>query len=247
MLGVVWVGWLEHDRSQWHSAIIIVTFSETAIAMYSASPPYQCPSTPLAPRNPLAYKPLNSSPLTCSPEWSYSSPVAAAQAHRRSQYKSLTPNTPTRIFSNSRRSSGRLFTDGGYVATPPRPDSQKLSLRNRFKARCFERAAKARERAIKGKRYAQHSSDDFTMDYDDEDEGDDEDIMQDEVRVFSVLFGGYCLLKLFLYQIFRRIMANATRKQHHSYRISYAQEVGSSIDPDLEDVASWEQELAGVY
>ena len=42
-------------------------------------------------------------------------------------------------------------------------------------------------------------------------------------------------------------MANATRKERHSYRISYAQEVGSSIDPDLEDVATWEQELAGVY
>ena len=41
-------------------------------------------------------------------------------------------------------------------------------------------------------------------------------------------------------------MANATRKERHSYRISYAQEVGSSIDPDLEDVATWEQELAGV-
>ena len=44
-------------------------------------------------------------------------------------------------------------------------------------------------------------------------------------------------------------MANASRKEVHSYRISYAQEVGSSIDPDLEDIASWEQELTvtGVY
>lgn len=42
-------------------------------------------------------------------------------------------------------------------------------------------------------------------------------------------------------------MANATRKEHHSYRLSYAQEVGSSFDPDLEDVAAWEQELKGVY
>jgi hypothetical protein len=41
-------------------------------------------------------------------------------------------------------------------------------------------------------------------------------------------------------------MANATRKENYSYRRSYAQEGGSSIDPDLEDVASWEQELAGV-
>ena len=42
-------------------------------------------------------------------------------------------------------------------------------------------------------------------------------------------------------------MANATRKERHSYKLSYAQEVGSSIDPDLEDVARWEQELAGAY
>ena len=149
--------------------------------MYSASPPYQYPSTPLASRNPLTYKPLNSSPLTCS---SKSSPVAAAQAHRRqSQYKTLsTPNTSTQKFSNSRRSSGRLFTDGGCITTPSRPDSQNLSLRNRFKARCSERAAKAREKAIKGKRYANHlSSDDSNMDYDDEDDDDVENIMQDEV------------------------------------------------------------------
>ena len=170
--------------------------------MYSASPPYQCPSTPLAPRNPLTYKPLNSSPLTCSSDWFKSSPVAAAQAHRRrSQYKTLTPNTPTRKISNPRRSSGTLFTDGGYIATPARPDSQKLSLRNRFKARCFERAAKAREKAIKGKRYAnQRSSDDFSMDYDDEDdEEDDEDIMQDEVCVFQVLFGRNLAAETFLF------------------------------------------------
>ena len=42
-------------------------------------------------------------------------------------------------------------------------------------------------------------------------------------------------------------MANATRKERHSYKLSYAQEVGSSIDPDLEDVARWEQELASTY
>ena len=166
--------------------------------MYSTSPPYQCPSTPLAPRNPLTYKPLNSSPLTCSPDWSKSSPVAAAQEQaphrRRSQYKTLTPNTPIRNFSNSRRTSGRLFTDGGYIATPPRPDSQKLSLRNRFKARCFERAAKAREKAIKGKRYAnQLSSDDFCMDYVDEEDDDDEDIMQVEVSTFF-LGGGSIII-----------------------------------------------------
>jgi hypothetical protein len=116
--------------------------------------------------------------------------------------------------SNLRKTSGRLFftDDGGNnnsnnnitTTTAPRADSQKLSLRNRFKARCFERAAKAREKAVKGKRYATHQSssgDDFTMDHDeegDEEEEDDEDIMQDEVRViyyyyyyyFSTFIGG---------------------------------------------------------
>jgi hypothetical protein len=38
-------------------------------------------------------------------------------------------------------------------------------------------------------------------------------------------------------------MANATRKQTHSYRVSYAQEVGSSYDPDMEDASRWEEEL----
>ena len=173
--------------------------------MYSASPPYQYPSTPLAPRSPLTYKPLNSSPLTCSSDMSKSSLVAAAQAHRRrSQYKTLTPNTPTRNFSNSRRTSGRLFTDGGCIATPSRPDSQNLSLRNRFKARCLERATKAREKAIKGKRYANHLSSDDFMDYDDEDDEDDVDIMHDEVCVFSV--PSWCIitnwrLKLFFFYL----------------------------------------------
>ena len=149
------IGDSEHDRS-------LVTlrdyssYSEPPLAMYSVSPPYQYPSTP----------------------------VAATQAHRRrSQYKALTPNTPTRIFSNSRRST----TIGGFITTPSRPDSPKLSLRNRFKARCFERAAKAREKAIKGKRYANNqlsSGDDIFMDDDDDEEEDDEDIMQDEVCVF---------------------------------------------------------------
>ena len=37
-------------------------------------------------------------------------------------------------------------------------------------------------------------------------------------------------------------MANATRKERHSYRVSYAQEVGSSFDPDLEDVTAWEED-----
>lgn len=76
---------------------------------------------------------------------------------------------------------------------PVNDDSQKALLRGRFKARCVERAVRAREKAIRGKRLLRTSSDDFHMDDDDE-EGDDE-IMQDEVGFF---FWPYFLTSLYL-------------------------------------------------
>lgn len=115
------------------------------------------------------------------------------------------------------------------TTTPTKGDSQKSLLRERFKQRCYERAAKARAKAIRGRRYAgtsEASSDGFDealMDEDDEE--DDEDIMQDE--------------------LFRRIMANTNRNRKHQYKVSYSLDVGSSFDPDMEDVASWEEELTG--
>jgi hypothetical protein len=42
-------------------------------------------------------------------------------------------------------------------------------------------------------------------------------------------------------------MENIKRKDKHAYRLSYAYEVGSSFDPDMEDVARWERELNGIY
>jgi hypothetical protein len=33
------------------------------------------------------------------------------------------------------------------------------------------------------------------------------------------------------------------RKTQHAYRVSYAREIGSSFDPDIEDVSRWEDEL----
>ena len=42
-------------------------------------------------------------------------------------------------------------------------------------------------------------------------------------------------------------MNHSNRKARHSYRRSYAEEVGSSFDPDLEDPEEWENELTGTY
>jgi hypothetical protein len=59
-------------------------------------------------------------------------------------------------------------------------------LRERFKARCFERASEARAKAVRGKRWSESdgSSDAFdeAMDCENEDEGDDV-VMQDEVSL----------------------------------------------------------------
>ncbi len=38
-------------------------------------------------------------------------------------------------------------------------------------------------------------------------------------------------------------MANVNQKQRYSYRVSYAQEVGSSFDPDIEDMSRWNESL----
>jgi hypothetical protein len=127
-----------------------------------------------------------------------------------------------------------LFNPSADGATAEEP--QKAFLRERFKARCFARAKKDREKARRRTRRASvgsisgGSSDgdgDFEMEDEDEDaekEEEDEDAaMQDE--------------------LFRRIMANLSRKQRHTYRLSYAHDVGSSVDPDMEDIGRWEAEL----
>ena len=67
------------------------------------------------------------------------------------------------------------------VEEPP----HKTILRDRFRARCLERAVKDRERKIKGKRRASEPSSDGpdeTMDWDDE-EDDDESILNDNVCI----------------------------------------------------------------
>jgi hypothetical protein len=219
----------------------------------TSSPLLHIPSTPLSshtkyPVLGLGYQPLNSSPLASpSPK---SSPVAAVQARRRLQFKARTSSTPVASSSRSFPSARSITCSGesvfgGGVAPGPVEAPQKTFLRERFRARCFERAARAREKAVSVKRYASEaSSDGFDEAMDDEDEEDDDDIMQDEVRfnhlpllIFRVLFS---------LQLFSRIMANASSKQRHSYRVSYAHDVGSSFDPDLEDIDEWERELDGL-
>ncbi|KAH9852553.1 hypothetical protein C2E23DRAFT_868680 [Lenzites betulinus] len=186
--------------------------------------------------SPAAYShiPIHSSPLASSPG---SSPAASASARRRSQYKStpFSSSASQRVRSNEtprRRPSGNptpgmVAGSSSTGAVPTEEAPRKAFLRERLKARCIERAAKKRERAIqRGSRHlsSEGSSDgvDEMMDEDDEDE-DEDHMLNDE--------------------LFRRIVESAKSKQRHAYRLSYAYDVGSSFDPDMEDPRSWEEEL----
>ena len=161
--------------------------------MQASSTLLQLPSTPVSSHTiyPVTlghgYQPLNSSPLaTPSPK---SSPAVATQARRRLQFKARTPSTPvassSRNYSGARSitsSGGSVFRGGVASVSAAIDDPQKAFLREKFKARCFERAARAREKAIRGRRYAgETSSDGFDDVMDDDEEEDDDDIMQDEV------------------------------------------------------------------
>ena len=125
------------------------------------------------------YQPIHSSPLAESPR---SSPVISAQ-RRRSGYKTLIP--PISLFNANAND---------LVGSTEEP--QKAFLRERFKARCLERAKKDRERArrrVSGSRSSDGSisggSSDGDAEMESEDEGEDEEtMMEDEVRIFLLSF-----------------------------------------------------------
>ncbi|KAJ6577176.1 hypothetical protein B0H19DRAFT_1118458 [Mycena capillaripes] len=185
------------------------------------------PSTPVSNHTTYGrsytHRPTNSSPLAPSNSSPGSSPIAAVQARRRSQYKARASSGPV---ASSSRSGNAPAHPIGFGAGPQLgdvgDDSQTAFLRTRLKLRCIERASKARERAVQKKRVmmsgSEAGSDDMEMDED----GEDDDVMFDE--------------------LFSRIMRNTARKMHHAYMYSYDREVGS-FDPDMEEPQNWETQL----
>ncbi|KAJ7777907.1 hypothetical protein DFH07DRAFT_730874 [Mycena maculata] len=185
----------------------------------------QFPSTPVSTHTSYkdhggsyAHRPINSSPLAGTSSSSGSSPIAAVQARRRSQYKASRPSLSVPSSSRSNATSTRPLE----FAAPPDAgdDSQYTFLRTRLKLRCIERASKARERAVQKNRFM--SSSEAGCDDMDMDDAEGEDPAFDE--------------------LFTRIIHNTTRKMHHAYMYSYDREVGS-FDPDMEESRAWETEL----
>ncbi len=117
--------------------------------------------------------PILASQSTSPSSPNFSSPLSAAQARRKLQYKTMTPSSGTQ--PTSKRFPRRIASVSaplfGNIASTP-VHSQKESLRQRFQTRCFQGAAKARECAVKRKKHA--GSDDVfdnAMDDDKEETG----------------------------------------------------------------------------
>jgi len=147
------------------------------LSMQSSSPFFQTPSTPgrSSYYSARSHQPLNSSPLA-SPK---SSPVVAAQARRKAQYKSRETSllkTPTTLRQP-------LFTQ---TSSKTPEDSEKSLLRERFRARCLERAQKERQEKVKKHRTASSSDVFFDAEMDCDEDEDEESVMQDEVCDFPV-------------------------------------------------------------
>ncbi|KAI9063550.1 hypothetical protein FKP32DRAFT_1627212 [Trametes sanguinea] len=199
---------------------------QTAVYMPPSTPSRSTYGSPTG----YAHLPLRSSPLA-SPG---SSPAASASARRRTQYKSnpFNSSAPQRVRDSEaqrRRSSGTYGYPKGEAsssgALPTEEAPRKAFLRERLKARCIERAVRKRERALaKGSRHlSSGGSSDGVDEMMDEDDEDEDSMLNDE--------------------LFHRIVESAKHKQRHAYRLSYAYDVGSSFDPELEDVHDWEEEL----
>jgi hypothetical protein len=122
----------------------------------------------------------------------FSSPLADTQARRRSQYyKSRNTTLSPRRSCSSNPHNATVTPGVGYRLTRRSLSAetpQKTFLRERFQARCLERAQKKKERETLRRGWSVSGSEgssegiDEAMDCEDDGE-DDETVMQDEVRV----------------------------------------------------------------
>lgn len=112
-------------------------------------------------------------------------------------------------------------------------------------ARVAKDRSKTKAAARAKRAYDQSSSDggeflgssDMEMDDDDEDDGKDE--VDDPVSPLTAFLPSPKMLKG-MGQLFQRFMAAEMRRNEHRQRYLFEHQVGSSFDPDMEDMADWE-------
>jgi len=192
------------------------------------------PRTPSS-SSPSPYRPHTSSPLLESFSPSPSTSAAAKlQSRRLAQYKSITTPTTRRVSSayHSRSKHPGLTDQPNFGVRHSRsvaasPGDVENNLRDRLRQRCAHRAQRAHTKRVQRdrRRNGLSSSDGEEMDV----ESDDDEENEVELGLND--------------ELFHRIIDSAKHKHRYSYRLSFQNDVGSSIDPDMDDVAEWERNL----
>ncbi|KAG9005306.1 hypothetical protein FRB93_009860 [Tulasnella sp. JGI-2019a] len=194
------------------------------------------PRTPLQPRllnhhhqsQPQSTGGPFSSPLasgSSSPSCAPSSPLNPYSHSSAKNYYSLVPKgDQNRRASYKTRRSGYSLTAVTNTASDEVP--RKALLRDRMKVKCAARIEQDRTKSQKKKKtkglFDQSSSDGGELDMMDDDD-EREDSMDDP--------------------LFLRFMAADIRREKHREEYNFQRLVGSSFDPEREDVAEWENHL----
>ncbi|KAG8871657.1 hypothetical protein FRB97_008428 [Tulasnella sp. 331] len=193
------------------------------------------PRTPLQPRllnhqhhhqlaGPFSSPVASGSSSPCAP----SSPLNPYSHSSAKHHYSLTSkgDQNRRASYKTRRPAYSLAAATAASVTNGEEVPRKALLRDRMKAKCAARIEQDRTKSKKKKSkglFDQSSSDGGDMDYmmDEDDEG--EDSMDDP--------------------LFLRFMAADMRRDKHRQEYNFQRQVGSSFDPELEDIAEWETYL----
>ena len=194
------------------------------------------PSTPLRRAPSSSSSPPNSSPL--NPNYKYHNPPSQRRASLKTQFQ-----TQSRYIQLPQQRVHLPINPVAQLNSEETP--QKVLWRERFRQKCAERSERDRVKFKSAKKRASGMSspsdsafdDDADMEADGLDEMDDDvhDCLRGHERVFRLLIR-------VLLQLYRRLVIYESQKRA---RISFAQAMVSSMDPDMENFEELVHEFTG--
>ncbi|KAG8955386.1 hypothetical protein FRC04_008737 [Tulasnella sp. 424] len=184
--------------------------------------PARSPLQPLQSSEASPHTLSHQSSSPCAP----SSPLNPYSTHKgRSARSSLSSSASASLPSN--RKAQYKARRPAYSLTPAPEPPVNGFLRDKIIAKCAARVAKDRKKAQEKekRKYASSSSEAGSSDVEMSSDGDDEDETKDEVDD----------------SLYLRLMADQKRREQHTQMYLFERQVGSSFDPDIEDLAEWEE------
>ncbi|KIO31926.1 hypothetical protein M407DRAFT_122155 [Tulasnella calospora MUT 4182] len=184
------------------------------------------PRTPLQPLQHSGGSPHSLSQHSSSP-CAPSSPLNPYTARKGRSSRSSLSSSGSATLPSNRKAQYKARRPAYSLAPAPEPPVNGF-LRDKIMAKCAERVAKDREKAKKRekRKYASSSSEAGSSDVEMSSDGEDEDDAKDEVDD----------------SLYLRLMADQNRRDRHNQMYLFERQVGSSFDPDIEDLAEWEED-----